>query len=102
MSATVFEKEGSVLTVRPDGRLDTATSPILDSELRKHLDGVREIIMDFTQVEYISSGGLRVLLTTEQLMESRGGSMKVIHVNEHILEIFNLVGFMNMVQVEAD
>ena len=102
MSATVFEKQGNVLTVKPEGRLDTATSPIFDSELRKHLDGVQEIIMDFAAVDYISSGGLRVLLTTDQTMEKKGGHMKLIHVNEHILDIFKLIGFMDLVTVGQD
>ena len=102
MSATVFEKKGTLLTVKPEGRLDTTTSPVLESELRQYLDGVQEVIMDFTGVEYISSGGLRVLLATEQLLENRGGSMKLIHVNEHIIEIFELVGFMDVVNVERD
>lgn len=102
MSNTIFEKQGSILTVKPEGRLDTATSPVLESELRGYLDGVQEIIMDFEKVGYISSGGLRVLLATEQLLEDRGGSMKLIHVNEHILDIFELVGFMEMVKVESD
>ena len=102
MSATVFEKKGTLLTVKPEVRLDTTTSPVLESELRQYLDGVQEVIMDFTGVEYISSGGLRVLLATEQLLENRGGSMKLIHVNEHIIEIFELVGFMDVVNVERD
>ncbi len=102
MSATVFEKQGNKLTVKPKGRLDTATSPVLEKELKKHLDGVQAIVMDFSNVEYISSGGLRVLLATEQLMETRSGSMKLIHVNQHILEIFELVGFMEVITVEAD
>ena len=102
MSATIFEKQGSVLTVKLEGRLDTATSPVLENELRQYLDGVQEITMDFANVEYISSGGLRVLLATEQLLENRGGSMKLTHVNEHILEVFELVGFMDVVKVERD
>lgn len=102
MSNTVFEKQGTALTVKPQGRLDTATSPVLENELRQQLDGVQEITMDFSGVEYISSGGLRVLLATEQQMESRGGSMKLIHVNEHILKIFELVGFMDVVTVVPD
>ena len=81
MADTVFEKDGDRLTVKPEGRLDTATSPILEREVQEHLDGVQELIMDFEKVEYISSGGLRVLLATEQTIENRDGSMKVIHAN---------------------
>ena len=102
MSATVFEKQGSQLTVKPEGRLDTATSPILESEMQPYLDTVQDVVMDFTKVEYISSGGLRLMLTTDQQLESRGGSMKIIHVNENILEIFSLVGFTDIITVEQD
>ena len=102
MSQAIFDKQGSVLNVRPESRLDTVTAPALETELNGHLDGVQEIIMDFTDVEYISSGGLRVLLATEQKMEDRGGRLKLIHVREPILEVFNLVGFMGIVEMEPD
>ena len=102
MSAAIYEKQGNVMTIKPQGRLDTATSPVLEKEMREHLDGIQELIMDFANVEYISSGGLRILLTTERQMENRGGSMKVIHVNQHILEIFDLVGFMDVITVARD
>ncbi len=102
MSNTIFDKQGSKLTVIPEGRLDTATSPVLEKEMQQYLDGVQEITMDFAKVEYISSGGLRVLLATEQLMEDRDGSMQLIHVNEHILEVFELVGFMDVVTVVVE
>ncbi|MBR6706476.1 MAG: STAS domain-containing protein [Clostridia bacterium] len=100
MSGTVFEKKGALLTVRPEGRLDTAASLDLNEELAAQLDGVTEIIMDFEKVEYIASSGLRVLLTAEQKMEECGGKMKLIHVNEYIIAIFDLVGFMDVITVE--
>jgi anti-sigma B factor antagonist len=100
MSTTIFEKQGTVLTVKPQGRLDAATAPILEKELWPYLSDVQDITMDFTDIEYISSGGLRVLLATEQVLEDRGGSMRLIHVNEYIMEIFELVGFMDIVKVE--
>ena len=102
MSETVFDKKGSVLTVYPEGRLDTATSPVLEKELQQHLDGVKNIIIDFERVEYISSAGLRVLLVVEQLAEGRGGSLRLIHVNNNILEILGLVGFLEVVAVNKD
>ena len=100
MATTIFEKQGTNLTVKPQGRLDTATSPVLEKEMQQYLDGVLNVTMDFADVEYISSGGLRVLLSTDQILEDRGGNLRIIHVNEHILEVFQLVGFMEIVDVE--
>ncbi len=102
MSSTVFEKKDTTLSVWPEGRLDTATSPVLEKEVREHLDGVRSIIMDFEHVEYISSGGLRALLTIEKLIEEQDGDMRLLHVNENIMEIFELVGFMEVITVVQD
>ena len=102
MSATIFDKDGSLLTVKPDGRLDTATSPVLEKELQPYLDGIQNVVMDFEKVDYISSGGLRVLLAIEQQMEDRGGGLRLIHVNENIIEIFELVGFMDVVTVDQN
>ena len=100
MLTTSFEKQGEKLIVKPEGHLDTATSPILEKELLEHLDGVTDITMDCAKVDYISSAGLRVRRATEQRMEECDGSFRLIHVNEHILEIFDLVGFMDIVTVE--
>ena len=100
MSETVFELNGTTLTVKPVGELDSMTSPVFEAELREHLDGVTGVIVDFGEVVYISSAGLRVFLNMERIMEERNAEMKLIHVREHILEIFNLVGFMDVVTVE--
>ena len=102
MSDTIFEKQGSTLIVKPRGRLDLVSSPTLEKDLKEHMDGVQEIIMDFTDVEYLSSGGLRVLLSAEQQLEKNGGNMTVIHANDYILEVFELVGFMDVVTVIRD
>ena len=68
-------------------------------ELQEHLDGVKDVTMDLAAVEYISSGGLRMMQATEQLLEQKGGALKVINANEYILEVFDLVGFMDVVEV---
>ena len=99
MSETIYQKQGTTLTVKPKGRLDTVTSPALEKELQEHLDGVKDVTMDLASVEYISSGGLRMMLATEQLLEQKGGALKVINANEYILEVFDLVGFMDVVEV---
>ena len=102
MSSTIFEKKDSTLSVWPEGRLDTATSPVLEKEVREQLDGVQHIIMDFAHVEYISSGGLRALLTIEKQIEERDGDMRLLHVNANIMEIFELVGFTDVITVVQD
>lgn len=102
MSTTVFEKVGNVLTVKPVGRMDTATSPVLEQELESQIDGVQEIVMDFADVEYISSGGMRVLLAVEQQLEEKNGSLRLDHVNNTIINIFKMVGFMEIIKIEQD
>lgn len=82
-----------------EGRLDTITSPELDRELKASLDGVTELVLDFEKLEYISSAGLRVLLSSQKRMNDHG-SMKVINVNETIMEIFEVTGFLNILTIE--
>ena len=100
MENTVFELNGTTLTVKPVSQLDSMTSPVFEDEMCRHLSGVSHIIVDFEQVDYISSAGLRVFLALEKSLEDQDTDMKLIHVNEHIMEIFELVGFMEVVTVE--
>ena len=79
------------------GRLDTTTSPDLEAELRD-LNGVRELILDMKELDYISSAGLRVLLGTLKRMQ-RQGTMEVRHVNETICEIFEVTGFSDILTI---
>ncbi len=90
---------GSELTVALDGRLDTTTAPVLEGELKESLDGVAALTFDFEKLEYISSAGLRVLLSAQKLMNKQG-SMKLIHVSEVILEIFEVTGFSDILTIE--
>ncbi len=82
-----------------EGRLDTMTAPDLEKELKDSLDGVSELVMDFEKLEYISSAGLRVLLSAQKTMNKQG-SMKLIHVNETIMEIFEVTGFSDILTIE--
>ncbi|MBO4676314.1 MAG: STAS domain-containing protein [Oscillospiraceae bacterium] len=82
-----------------EGRLDTVTSPSLEAELKDALDGVSELTMDFKKLEYISSAGLRVLLAAQKEMNKRG-SMKLTHVGETIMEIFEVTGFTDILTIE--
>jgi anti-anti-sigma factor len=94
-----FLRDGSRLTVIPSGQLDTATSPMLEQQLFPELKDVADLILDFEKVEYISSGGLRLVLLTEQEMEQRAGSMTLIHVNDHVRTIFDMAGFLQIIHL---
>ena len=85
-------KNGSALTVALEGRLDTMTASELEEALNAALTDVTELTFDLEKLEYISSAGLRVLLSAQKTM-NRQGSMKVLHANEMILEILEVTGF---------
>lgn len=92
-------KNGAKLTIAVEGRLDTTTSPALETEIKSSLEGVTELIFDFEKLEYISSSGLRVLLAAQKTM-SKQGRMKVIRPNEIVLEIFDVTGFSDILDIE--
>ena len=81
------------------GRLDTTTAPDLEKALKESLDGVNELVLDFAGLEYISSAGLRVLLSAQKIMSCKGG-MKIKNVNETIMEIFEVTGFSDILTIE--
>ena len=83
-----------------EGRLDTITSPDLEKELNDVLSEITKLTMDFDKLEYISSAGLRVLLSTQKTMTKQNGEMKIIHVNEIIMEIFEVTGFIDILTIE--
>ena len=91
--------EGTSLTVKLEGRLDTTTSPQLEGELGSKLDGVKELVFDLEKLEYISSAGLRVLLSAQKVMNKQG-SMVIKNVNEEIQEIFEVTGFVDILTIE--
>lgn len=82
-----------------EGRLDTTTAPDLENELKGDMDGVTELILDFSKLEYISSAGLRVLLSAHKVMGRKGG-MKVTNVNEIVNEVFEVTGFSDILTIE--
>ena len=85
--------------VAVEGRLDTITSPDLEKEINESIEGVKELTIDFDKVEYISSSGLRVLLAEQKVMNKQG-SMKLINVNDTIMEIFEVTGFTDILTIE--
>lgn len=91
---------GTELSIELVGRLDTTTAPQLEAELKSSLNGVNSLILDFAQLEYISSAGLRVLLSAQKVMNKQG-KMVIKHVNETILEVFEVTGFTDVLTIEA-
>ncbi len=96
-----FDRDGAVLAVKPEGRLDGNTAPKLEAMLRAELGESTSLILDFAGVDYISSAGLRVILAMDQLMAGRGGSLKLIHVGEAVLSILDMTGFLDIIDVET-
>ncbi len=82
-----------------EGRLDTVTAPDLEKDLKATLDGISDLTLDFEKLAYISSAGLRVLLSAQKQM-SRQGSMRLLNVNETIMEIFEVTGFSEILTIE--
>ena len=93
------KQNGTALEIALEGRLDTVTAPELEAELKKSLDGVDSLTLDFTNLAYISSAGLRVLLSAHKQMSAKGG-MKVTHVNEIVQEVFEVTGFSDILTIE--
>ena len=91
--------EGEKLTVSIEGRLDTTTSPQLEKELSTCYEGVKELILDISALDYISSAGLRVLLSAQKVM-SKQGSMTVKGASPDIMEIFEVTGCVDILNIE--
>lgn len=92
-------QEAAKLNVTISGRLDTNTAPQLETELSDALDGITDLVLDFGALDYISSAGLRVLLSIQKRMNQQG-QMKVTNVNETINEIFEVTGFSDILTIE--
>ena len=90
---------GAELAIAIVGRLDTATAPQLEAELKQSIDGVERLVLDFNALEYLSSAGLRVLLAAQKIMNKQG-EMVIKNVNETINEIFEVTGFIDILTIE--
>ncbi len=92
-------QEGTTLTIALEGRLDTVTAPKLEGELRTAVNGITELIMDLAALDYVSSAGLRVLLSAQKVM-NRQGTMIIRNVKPEIMEIFDVTGFVDILNIE--
>ena len=86
-------------TLIVSGRLDTQTAPELENELDSVLPGLKELTFDMTSLEYVSSAGLRVILKAQKTMNAQG-SMKLTGVNDSIMEVFDITGFLDILTIE--
>ena len=90
---------GTETVLKIVGRLDTATAPALETAVDSSIAGVAELILDCSALEYVSSAGLRVILKAQKLMNAQG-NMKLIGVNETIMEVFDITGFADILTIE--
>ena len=90
---------GAVVTLKIVGRLDTSTAPALEAAIDSCAADIKELILDCSSLEYISSAGLRVILKAQKLMNVQG-SMKLLDVNETIMEVFDITGFADILTIE--
>ena len=95
----IKKKDGGSLKIALEGRLDTSTAPSLEEALKEELTGVTDLEFDFAKLEYISSAGLRVLLSTQKIMNNQG-NMKVKNVCPEIMEVFDITGFSEILTIE--
>ena len=93
------KQEGTALTVILEGRLDTNTAPEFQVEVEPMLGGINELMLDCKALDYISSAGLRVLLTFEQKLEGQGKTMQLCHVNDIIRDVFDVTGFLEILNI---
>ena len=90
---------GNIATIALEGRLDTTTAPELEKELKAVIESADALVLDFGELDYISSAGLRVLLSAHKAMSKKGG-MKVVNVNELVREVFDVTGFSDILTIE--
>ena len=96
----VKELNDKQLTIKPVGEINSVTAPELEEVIKNDLNGVKELIFDFSELEYLSSAGLRVLLVAQKLMNKKG-PMSVRNVNSTVMEILDITGFSNVLDIEA-
>lgn len=93
------KKDNDALTIVVEGRLDTSTAPQLEECIKNSLEGITHLSLDLSSLDYISSAGLRVLLSAQKQMMAKG-EMKITGANETVMEIFEITGFSDILTIE--
>ena len=94
-----IKRNAEETTIKLVGRLDTITAPALDKTISEDITGTKNLVLDVKELEYISSAGLRVLLSAQKKMQ-KIGSMKVTNVREEVMEVFEMTGFADILVIE--
>lgn len=94
-----IEKNDSTVNVAVTGRIDTTTAPQLEEAILPEIDGASEVVIDFKNLEYISSAGLRLLLMLQKKMNAASGSFKILNVNDFVMEVFEMTGFKDILTI---
>ena len=96
---TEITKNGSVLNIAVEWRIDTVTSPDLEKTILDNISEAEDMTIDLKGVDYISSAGLRVLLSTQKIMDKQG-KLLICGVGENVMEIFEVTGFVDIFDIE--
>ena len=94
-------QNGAEATLALEGKLSVATSPDLEAAINDLPESTTAFVIDLTNLDYISSAGLRVLVSTEKLATRRGGSMRLVHPNDEVTEVFEMTGLSDVFTIEA-
>ena len=94
-----IKKNADELVLEITGRLDTITAPALDKTINENLGEIKSLILDFKNLEYVSSAGLRVLLSSQKKLQQKG-TMKLKNVREEVMAVFEITGFVDILTVE--
>ena len=92
-------QNGTELIIELSGRLDTVTSPELEAELKQSINGITKLVFDFAELDYISSAGLRILLSAQKVMNKQG-EMSIRNANSEIMDVFEVTGFIDILDIE--
>ena len=95
-----IDKDGTTVNAKVSGRIDTSTAPQLEEALLPELAGASEVVIDFKDLEYISSAGLRLLLMLQKKMNAADGTFKILNVNDFVMEVFEITGFADILTIE--
>ena len=92
-------RNGDMFTLAFAGRMDSLTAPEFEADIAAMADDIAELVLDFAELEYVSSAGLRVILMAQKKM-NRQGEMKIINANESVMEVFSMTGFTDILHIE--